>query len=81
MERPRRGVRLPLCERAPGMGGRRRGTGAGDDMLGCEFEEDPLGSGCIYSSTSRPLSGGAYDVLLGHEPRLAVRRDGCAGML
>ena len=32
MDRPRRGVRVPLWVRAPGMGGRR--TGAGEDIAG-----------------------------------------------
>jgi hypothetical protein len=46
MERPRRGVRLPLCERPPGMGGRRRG--AGDDMFGGGVEEeDEVPKDCI----------------------------------
>jgi hypothetical protein len=47
MDRPRRGVRLPLCERLPGMGGRR--SGAGDAMAGAGLEDVPLGVGCIYS--------------------------------
>lgn len=40
MERPRRGVRLPLWARPPGIGGRRRG--AGDDMAGCGLDEDAM---------------------------------------
>lgn len=54
IERPRRGVRLPLCERAPGMGGRRRG--AGDDMAGGEEAEDGVSTkatGCIYIHNAR----------------------------
>lgn len=43
MERPSRGVRLPLCERAPGMGG--RSSGAGEDMAG-GFEAGSRASGC-----------------------------------
>lgn len=48
MERPRRGVRFPLCARAPpGTGGRRRGT-AEDDIFGCALEVDPWGCAGVY---------------------------------
>ena len=46
IERPRRGVRAPPWERAPGIGGRRRG--AGEDMLECGVDDVPLAKGCIY---------------------------------
>lgn len=39
MERPRRGVRPPLCARPPGIGGRRRGT---VDMVGCGLDDVSL---------------------------------------
>lgn len=42
MERPRRGVRAPLC-RPPGTGARRRGTGAGLDIVDSTWV-----FGCIY---------------------------------
>ena len=49
MARPRRGVRVPLLERAPGIAGRRRGTGDAD-MMGigladCDGRETPPSEG------------------------------------
>ena len=42
IESPRRGVRLPLADRFPGIGGRNRG--AGEDILGAEYMFEPIQS-------------------------------------
>jgi hypothetical protein len=55
MERPRRGVRLPLWARPPGTGGRRRGTA--EDMVDCGLEVGPLVLCCIYCRLSRGCLG------------------------
>lgn len=70
MERPRRGVRLPLWARPPGMGGRRRG--AGDDMAGCGLGDDALLRGCIYSISTRKGTATAHSSMM-QSPALAVR--------
>lgn len=45
MERPRRGGRLPLWARPPGMGGRRRGAGV--DMAGGGLDNGVMVTGSI----------------------------------